>query len=83
LALPVFDIVNYNILLKKVARSCGIDKKMSSYIARHSFATQTLTRGVSIESVSKMLGHANISTMQIYARITDKKGGHEMGVFAG
>jgi site-specific recombinase XerD len=62
LALPVFDILNYNILLKKVAQSCGIEKNVSSHLARHTFATQTLTKGVSIESVSKMLGHSNIST---------------------
>jgi hypothetical protein len=52
-------------------------------MARHTFATQALTRGVSIESVSKMLGHTSISTTQIYARVTDKKVGHEMGAFAG
>jgi hypothetical protein len=83
LALPVFDIMNYNILLKKVAQSCGIEKNVSSHLARHTFATQTLTKGVSIESVSKMLGHNNISTTQIYARVTDKKVSHEMGTFAG
>jgi hypothetical protein len=83
LAIPVFDIVNYNMLLKKVAQLCGIEKNVSSHLARHTFATQTLTRGVSIESVSRMLGHTNISTTQIYARVTDKKIGHEMGAFAG
>jgi hypothetical protein len=83
LALPVFDIVNYNILLKKVAQLCGIDKNVSSHLARHTFATQTLTKGVSIESVSKMPGHTNINTTQIYARVTDKKVSHEMGAFAG
>jgi site-specific recombinase XerD len=83
LALPVFDIMNYNILLKKIAQLCGIDKKVSSHLARHTFATQALTKGVSIESVSKMLGHTNINTTQIYARITDKKVSHEMGAFVG
>jgi hypothetical protein len=83
LALPVFDIRTYNILLKKVAQLCSIDKNMSSHVARHTFATQTLTKGVSIESVSKMLGHTNINTTQIYARVTDKKVSHEMGTFAG
>jgi hypothetical protein len=83
LALPVFDIMIYNMLLKKVAQLCDIDKKVSSHLARHTFATLTLTKGVSIESVSKMLGHSNISTTQIYARVTDKKVGHEMGAFAG
>jgi site-specific recombinase XerD len=83
LALPVFDIAVYNILLKKIAQLCGINKNMSSHLARHTFATQTLTKGVSIESVSKMLGHTNINTTQIYARVTDKKVCHEMGMFAG
>jgi hypothetical protein len=54
-----------------------------THTARHTFATQTLTRGVSIESGSRMLGHTSISTTQIYARVTDKKVGHEMCVFAG
>jgi hypothetical protein len=83
LALPVFDIVNYNILLKKVAQLYGIDKNVSSHLARHTFATQALTKGVSIESVSKILVHTNINTTQIYARVTDKKVSHEMGAFAG
>jgi integrase len=83
LAIPVFEIVNYNILLKKVAQLCGIEKNVSSHLARHTFATQTLTKGVSIESVSRMPGHTSISTTQIYARVTDKKVGHEMDAFAG
>ena len=81
LAIPVFSLVNYNILLKKVAQFCGITKNVSSHLARHTFATLTLTKGVSIESVSKMLGHTNIGTTQIYARITDKKIGREMSAF--
>ena len=40
---------------------------------RHTFATMSLSKGVPIESVSKMLGHTNIKTTQIYARITNKK----------
>jgi hypothetical protein len=56
---------------------------LTTHMARHTFATQALTKGVSIESVSKMLGHTNINTTQIYARVTDKKVSHEMGAFAG
>ena len=82
--LPVFSSnTHYNLLLKKMAKLCGITKNVSSHLARHTFATLTLTKGVSIESVSKMLGHTNINTTQIYARITDKKVCNEMGVFAG
>ena len=43
------------------------------HLARHTFATMLLSKGVPIESVSKMLGHTNIKTTQIYARITNKK----------
>ncbi|WP_077154755.1 tyrosine-type recombinase/integrase [Bacteroides bouchesdurhonensis] len=44
-----------------------------TYCSRHTFATMLLSKGVPIESVSKMLGHTNIKTTQIYARITNKK----------
>lgn len=52
---------------------CGIKKRLSYHLARHTFATMSLSKGVPIESVSKMLGHTNIKTTQIYARITNKK----------
>lgn len=52
--------------------------------ARHTFATTvTLTNGVSIESVSKMLGHTNIRTTQIYAKVINQKSGSEMDALAG
>lgn len=51
------------------------------HLARHSFATEIcLTKGVPIESVSKMLGHANIQTTQIYARVVDRKLSHDMNM---
>lgn len=54
---------------------------MSSHKARHSFATEIcLTKGVPIESVSKMLGHTNIQTTQIYARVVDRKLSHDMNM---
>lgn len=57
---------------------------MSSHQARHTFATTvTLTNGVSIESVSKMLGHTNIRTTQIYAKVINQKSGSEMDALAG
>ena len=83
LVLPVVSLTNYNLALKKIAKSCGITKNISSHLARHSFATLALTQGVSIESVSKMLGHSNISITQVYAKITNKKVGNEMNQFAG
>lgn len=52
------------------------------HFGRHTFATYLLTKGVSIESVSKMLGHTNIKTTQIYARILDTKIGEDMSQFA-
>ncbi|MDC2638301.1 tyrosine-type recombinase/integrase, partial [Bacteroides ovatus] len=71
-----------NEYLKEIGTICGIDKNLSYHLARHTFATLTLTKGVSIESVSKMLGHTNIKTTQIYARITDVKVSNDMASFA-
>jgi len=54
------------------------------HTARHTFATTiTLSKGVPIETVSKMLGHTNIKTTQIYARITDDKIGNDMELLSG
>jgi hypothetical protein len=83
LVLPVYHNIIYNKILKEMAKECCIDKRVSSHLARHTFATLTLTQGISIESVSKMLGHTNISTTQTYAKITNKKIGNEMNMFAG
>ena len=80
--LPARRIGTYNSILKKVAKTVGISKNISSHIARHTFATLTLTKGVSIESVSKMLGHTNIKTTQIYAKITNEKISNDMAVFS-
>jgi site-specific recombinase XerD len=68
LLLPVISNQKMNAYLKEIADVCGIDKKLSFHVARHTFATLTLTKGVSIESVSKMLGHTNIKTTQYYAK---------------
>lgn len=53
------------------------------HLARHTFATMILSKGVPIESVSKMLGHTNIRTTQVYARITNKKIEEDMLALAG
>jgi len=63
----------YNEYLKKWAIASGIKKKLSSHVARHTFATMALSNGVDLYTVSKLLGHKNISTTQIYAKIVDKK----------
>lgn len=77
--LPVSSNQKTNEYLKDIALLCGIDKVLTFHIARHTFATTvTLTNGVSIESVSKMLGHKSLKTTQHYAKIIDKKVGEDM-----
>ena len=53
--------------------ACGIEKTISYHCLRHSFATLALSKGMPIESVSRVLGHTNIVTTQIYAKITSQK----------
>ena len=72
--LPIPTNQKTNAYLKEIADVCGIDKNITFHLARHTFATTiTLSKGVPIETVSKMLGHTNIKTTQIYARITNEK----------
>jgi len=72
--LPVISNQRYNAYLKEVAAFCGLEKLLSSHIGRHTFATTvTLENGVSIESVSKMLGHSKLSQTQQYAKVTEIK----------
>jgi site-specific recombinase XerD len=69
--------------LKEVAKVGGIDKRITSHLARHTFATTiALSKGMPIESVSKMLGHTSIKTKQIYARILNSKISSDMDVLA-
>ncbi len=77
--LPVMSNQIYNNYLKEVAALCGIDKTLTSHIARHTFATTvTLSNGVPIETVSKMLGHTRLVTTQIYAKVLDHKISYDM-----
>ncbi len=77
--LPVLSNQKMNVYLKEIANICGIDKNLSSHIARHTFATTvTLNNDVPIETVSKMLGHSSISMTKTYARLLDKKVGRDM-----
>ena len=72
----VFGTCNYWSMckqLKKVIAECGITKPISWHTARHGFATLALSKGMPIESVSRILGHTNITTTQIYAKITTEK----------
>jgi len=77
--LPVLSNQKMNSYLKEIADACGINKNLTYHIARHTFATTvTLSNGVPIETVSKMLGHRNIKTTQHYAKILDKKISEDM-----
>lgn len=68
--LPIISNQKYNAFLKVIGAFCEIKKRLTSHVARHTFATTvTLGNGVRIEVVSKMLGHTNIQTTQIYAKI--------------
>jgi site-specific recombinase XerD len=79
--LPVLSNQKMNGYLKEIADMCGITKKMTTHTARHTFATTvTLTNGVPIETVSKMLGHKNLKTTQHYAKILDLKISEDMRV---
>lgn len=79
--LPVASNQKMNAYLKEIAGLCGIDKPLTFHIARHRFATTvTLSNGVPIESVSKMLGHTNIKTTQHYAKILDLKVSQDMAM---
>ncbi len=68
-----------NSYLKEVAELCGIKKNLTFHLARHTFATSvTLSNGVPIETVSKMLGHTTIRTTQIYAKVVEQKVSQDM-----
>ena len=73
------DMVNRRI--KKIAQRCGIEKTVSFHLSRHSFAVLALNYGMPIESVSKILGHTNITTTQIYAKVTNKKLENDISAF--
>ena len=77
--LPILSNQKMNAYLKEIADICGITKKLTFHLARHTFATTvTLTNGVPIESVSKMLGHRSLKTTQHYAKILDRKVSDDM-----
>ena len=64
--------------LSIVGKACGIKERLSFHIARHTFGTMCLSAGIPIESIAKMMGHASISSMQIYAQVTDRKISEDM-----
>lgn len=79
--LPVLSNQKSNAYLKEIADLCGISKNLTTHLARHTFATTiTLSNGVPIESVSKMLGHKSLRTTQHYAKILDRKVSDDMAI---
>lgn len=79
--LPILSNQKMNAYLKEIAAICNINKELTFHIARHTFATTvTLTNGVPIESVSKMLGHKNLRTTQHYAKVLDRKVSEDMKI---
>lgn len=76
---PMLSNQKMNSYLKEVADICEINKELTFHCARHTFATTvTLSNGVPIETVGKMLGHKNLRTTQIYAKILDRKVSDDM-----
>ena len=74
LLLPVYSNQKTNQYLKDLAKLAKISKKLTFHVARHTFATTvTLSKGIPIETVSKLLGHTKLSTTQIYSRVLDQK----------
>ena len=80
----IFPNLNYWSIckpLKKMIKECGIRKAISFHCSRHGFATLALSKGMPIESVSRVLGHTNIVTTQLYAKITTQKIDHDLTMF--
>lgn len=83
----IFNMVGYPSLsenLKKVAKLCGIERNITFHMARHNFGTLvTLSQGVPLETVSRMMGHLGIKTTQIYAKLTNQKINEDMKLLTG
>ncbi|MDP2688298.1 MAG: site-specific integrase [Aequorivita sp.] len=81
--LPVLSNQKSNAYLKEIALICGIQKNLTTHLARHTFATTvTLTNGVPLETVGKLLGHKNLRTTQHYAKIIDRKVSEDMKILS-
>lgn len=77
--LPVPSYTSASHAIKKIVRACGIDKDVTWHMSRHTMATEIcLSNGMPIETLSKLLGHTNITTTQIYAKITHEKESRDM-----
>jgi len=73
LIFPARSNQRLNGYLKELATICGIDKPLTTIVARHTYATQMLERGMPIETVSHILGHSNIKTTRGYAKLLVSK----------
>lgn len=77
--MPNISNQRLNTYLKEIADLCDIKKNLTFHMARHTFATTvTLSNGVPIETVSKLLGHTKIATTQIYAKVIERKVSEDM-----
>ncbi|MCR9066626.1 MAG: site-specific integrase [Cytophagales bacterium] len=78
---PVITNEKVNFYLKEIAEACGLKKNLTFHMARHTFATTvTLSNGVPIETVSKLLGHSKIASTQVYARVIERKVSEDMEI---
>jgi integrase len=68
--------------LKRIAKTCGLEKNVTFHQSRHTFGTLAVSKGVPIETVSKILGHSKITTTQIYAKMTNEKIAQDMDMFS-
>jgi site-specific recombinase XerD len=76
---PKISNQKMNAYLKEIASLLEIDRKLTFHVARHTFATTvTLSNGVPMETVSKLLGHTKITTTQIYAKVVERKVSKDM-----
>ena len=80
--LPVISNQRMNSYLGEIAGICGINKPLTMHIARHSFACLVLANGVSMEIIARMLGHSDIRTTKIYAKVIDKSIAEQMSGLA-
>lgn len=78
--MPIISNQQYNLRLKIVADYAGLDKRLTTHMARHTFATLAITNGVELKVVSKMLGHSSVRTTEIYATVINQavKDGYEL-----
>lgn len=82
----IFDAISsqtayLNKNLKEIATLANIDKKLSMHVSRHTWATRALRKGISIDKVSKLMGHGSIKTTQVYAKIVNTELDKAMDLF--